>query len=710
MSSPLSFKADSLPNILEWKEFVPSKQWFEEEIRLLSGKVMGQYDADRMPHVERIFEEIDKLSTVVVTLMTASQTSKTTIGIGTIFKYVDTEPADCLIMFPRESELKKMYENKVKKLLDGCDTLQEKIKNTQAEDRKKGKDLLIKINGVVINILATNNTKSISTKRNYFDEVVEFPVGKLEEAMERAKSFNESGELFLITSTQHPTKGGDDQINFYFNVSEVKLQYWAYCPECKEHYYPEPETLVYPSVEEWKESIGLEKDQDVSIYKILSDYASHVRENAKLRCPHCSHEIDNDTRRKLILDKKFEWVEVEPETIDENNVVLSWKRVKTPKENYRTVGVDINTLGVEGYNMGDIAKDLVQAQNDKNKISRMQVLYVGYFNRIYRTNIKKRESSDILLLTNKLQWGIVPRDTAKLYYIVDTQKDHYWYMVMAVQWGKIYNVVEHGKIYEWEHCKQGMFASYKTIDGESRYIDRAYVDMRGYMQQEVTDEDGEVTQARVNTTERIKELILETNIEARSNGFSKRDEYFLWGTMGKPEISITKKELEEANKRGENPTGEMYKVVTREDDSHKGDPNYTYKVLYISNLAAKTELYEAINNNIDNFKNEAEGKNPTSVENLYFINEDMRQEGLNRPNPRNEDFEKMMTAEIFDYDVKNGKMQPYKTFLQIRKRNDQGDNSATGVTAANYDNIGMGKRESKSTISGYSLFKSTRGK
>lgn len=704
--SVLSFKAPSLDNILEWKEFVPCKKWFEEEIRLTSGKVMGQYNADRMPHVERIFEETDKLSTVVITLMTASQTSKTTVGIGVIFKYVDTEPADCLIMFPRESELKKMYENKVKKLLDGCDTLQEKIKNTQAEDRKKGKDLLIKINGVVINILATNNTKSISTKRNYFDEVVEFPVGKLEEAMERAKSFNESGELFLITSTQHPTKGGDDQINFYFNVSEVKLQYWAYCPECQEHYYPEPETLVFPSVEEWKEAIGIPSEEEVNVYKILSEYASYVRENAKLKCPHCSHEIDNNTRRKLILDKKFEWFEVEPETIDENNIVQTWKKVDSPKQEYRSVGFDVNTLGVEGYNMGDIAKDLVQARYDKNKIARLQMLYVGYFNRIYRVNIKKRESSDILLLTNKLAWGVVPRDTAKLYYIIDTQKDHYWWMIMSVQWGKKYNVVAHGKTYEWEQCKRAMFSSYKTEDGEDRYIDRAYVDMRGYMQQEEKDEDGEIIQYKVNTTERIKELIIETNREARSNGFAKRDEYFLWGTMGKPELGITKKELEEANKRGENPTGEMFKVVTKEDPNHKGDPDYTYKVLYISNLAAKTELFEAINNNIDNFKNEAEGKNATSMENLYFINEDMSQEGLNRANPRNEDFEKMLTSEIFDFDVKGGKIQGHKTFIQIRKRNDQLDNSATGVAASNYDNIGLGQPSIGLGISGYSLMKS----
>jgi hypothetical protein len=686
MGTTLTFQAPSLEAILEWKEFQPSKKWFENEIRLLSGKVLGRYDADRMPHVDRIFEEIDKLSVNMITLMTASQTSKTTVGVGTIFKYADTEPADSLIMFPRESELKKMYENKVKKLLDGCDTLLDKIKQTQAEDRKKGKDLLIKVNGIVINILATNNTKSISTKYNYYDEVVEFPIGKLEEAMERAKSFNESGEKFLITSTQHPTRGGDDQINFYFNIAEVKLQYWAYCPSCKEHYYPEPETLVYPSIEEWKRSVGLEEDAEVDVYRILSEYGAYVRDNAKLKCPNCSHKIDNHERKKLILDRKFQWFKVEPNAIDENNIVTSWKKAEQPKSKYKSVGFDINTLAIESYNMGDIAKDIVQAEYSRSKIAKLQMIYVGYFNRVYRANIKKRKPEEILLLTNKLPTGIVPKNTAKLYFIADTQKDHWWWMVVAVQWGKKFNVVAHGKAAEWQTVKELAFRSWKTESGESRYADRATVDMRGYQRAEETDADGNVTQTEVNTTEKMKERVVEANSDARSNGFAKRDEFFFIGTMGQEKIKISDKELEEADKRGEAPTGEMCVLKTIED---KDNPDFTYKVLHISNLAAKTELFQAINDNIDNFKNEAEGKNIATTSNLFFISDDMAKEGLNRANPRNEDLEKMLTAEIYDYDVKNGKMKPYKSFIQIRKRNDHLDNAATAVALASLDNIAL---------------------
>jgi len=705
LGTTLSFEATSLVNILEWKPFVPCAEWFSNEMRLIKGKVQGQFDPDRMPHCIEIFKEIDKLSTVVVTLMTASQTIKTTIGIGTILKYSDTENSDSMIMFPRDSELKKMYVNKFKPMLDGCESILMKIRQTQQEDRKKGKDLLVSINGVIINIVATNNTKSISTKFNYFDEVVEFPVGKLEEAMERAKSYDGSGELFLITSTQHPTKGGDDEINYYFNISEVRMQYWAYCPGCKKHYYPEPETLVYPTLEQWKKDMGFDKDFEPDVYKILAEYAPYVRDKARLQCPHCPKQINNEERRRLILDKKFQWFAVEPETMDENKVVLSWKKAEIKKERYRSVGLDVNTLSIESYHMGNIAQKIVQNEYSKSKIANNQMLWVGYFNRIYRTNIKKRESSDILLLTNGLQSWIVPKDTAKLYFIIDTQMNHYWWMIMAVQWGKKYNVVAHGRAEEDSQLEELMFRSYETEDGKNVYIDRATIDMRGYQRAEKKDNDGEVLETRINTTERIRELIIQTNIKARQNGFIKKDEHILWGTMGQPQIKISKRELEEADKRGESPTGDMYSLKIHEN---KENPDLTYKVLHISNLAAKTELFVSINDNIDNFKSEDE--NPSAIDNLYFISEDMRQEGLNRANPRDTDLEKMLTSEIYDYDVKNGKMEAHKSYIRIRKRNDQLDNSTTGVTLASFDNIGIGIKPQLVPMSGMSMYKKAFGK
>lgn len=708
--SMLSFKAPNLERILEWQPFQPCQEWFENNLVLIKGTPPGYFNTDVRPHAERIFKEIDKINVNMITLMTSSQTSKTTIGVGAILKYIETDRYDSMIMFPRESELSKMYDNKVKIMIDGCEKIKKKIQVSQEDAKKKTRAFGLNIDGVLLNILATNQTKSISPKFGYFDEVVEYLVGKLEEALERFKSHDGTGEKVFVTSTQHPTKDGRDVINDCFNISEVKLQYQAKCPKCKELFYPEPETLGYPTIDQWELESGESLDgiaDGMKLYKILSDYRPWAGKRAYIQCPHCKHQMNNKERRKQILDKQFEWVEVEPLTSNEYGVITSWKKVEKPKEQYRSIAFDVNTLCIESYDIGNIVEQMIKAEYSHNKIIDMQVLYVGQFNRIYRTNIKKTETADILMLTNKLPWGVVPEDTAKLYFIVDTQKDHYWYMVLAVKYGKLFNVVAHGKVYEDKRLKEMMFEAYPAEDGKKRYIDRATIDMRGYQRQEKTDEDGEVVETKVNTTERIKEFIIQTNIEARQNGFIKNDEHFLWGTMGQPQIKISEKELKEAQKRGETPTGEMAILKTIEN---KEKPDYTYKVLYISNLAAKTELFEAIGNNIENFKNEAEEKNPTTVSNLYFINEDMKQEGLKRKNPRQEDFEQMMTAEIYDFDVVNGKPKEYKSFIPIRKRNDQLDNSATGVALASIDNIAIFPHKQEVSISGYEMFKYLKSK
>ena len=196
--SMLSFKAPNLERILEWQPFQPCQEWFENNLVLIKGTPPGYFNTDVRPHAERIFKEIDKINVNMITLMTSSQTSKTTIGVGAILKYIETDRYDSMIMFPRESELPKMYDNKVKIMIDGCEKIKKKIQVSQEDAKKKTRAFGLNIDGVLLNILATNQTKSISPKFGYFDEVVEYLVGKLEEALERFKSHDGTGEHFAV--------------------------------------------------------------------------------------------------------------------------------------------------------------------------------------------------------------------------------------------------------------------------------------------------------------------------------------------------------------------------------------------------------------------------------------------------------------------------------------------------------------------------------
>jgi len=702
--SILPFEPSGLFDILDWKPFIPMEEWMEAEVIVTDGGNKGAFSTYRMPHMSRIFAEVDKLHVVRITLMSASQVGKTIIMVNVVLKRMDTDPDNSIIMFPKGNQLKKLYENKVKPYIDGVEVIVRKMEDHVDDTKGSQSSYSKKIAGAILSILDSNNTKSVSAKTIAFDEVADFPQSKVGEAVERLKSFDGKGELAFISSTQDPLKGGDDEINHHYNISEVKLQYWAKCKskECGLYFYPEPETLVYPTITEWKESRGIESDEEVQGIIILSDYAPYCRENARFQCPHCGNKTTNEERREQILAKEFEWFEVEPNIIDENGVITSWKMAEKPKENYRSIGLDINTLCIEGFHMGNIAQKIVQDTYGKNKIHDLKHTWVGYFNRIYKTKTQTAEVSDILMLTNGLKEFVIPKDTAKLYLAIDTQKNHYWYVLCAVQWGKKFNVVTHGKAVDDQVIKDLMFRSYLTEEGSHRYIDRVTIDRRGYQQSEESDTDGNIQQASVNTTDRIDKLIKSLNIEARRNGIIKREEHLIFGSMGVPYIKATIKQLEEGTFKGE-----MGEVVTIED---KQDSQLTYKYLKKSNLASKTELFEYINNNIENFKNKEEGNEAMILENLFFINEDMKQRGLNNPRPKNEDFEKMITAEKLDYKVKDGKTASYKTFIPIRRRNDYIDCMGDIVTLASIDNIGVGVKPQTLGISGYSMLQAFKNK
>jgi len=696
----LPFKPLRLENTLLWKEFEPMEAWMERNVIVSDGGNKGAFSTYRMPHMKRIFKEVDKLRVVKITLMSASQVGKTIILINVILKRLDTDPDNSIIMFPKGNQIKKLYENKVRPYIDGCETIIEKMENYIDDTKGTQSSFSKKISGAILSILDANNTKSVSAKTIGFDEAVDFPPSKIGEAIERLKSFDGKGELAFVASTQDALKGGDDEINHHYNISEIKLQHWAKCnsEKCRRLFYPEPETLIYPTITEWKESRGVEADEEVPNIIILSDYAPYAREHARFQCPHCGNKIDNDTRVKQILNEEFEWVEVEPNIIDDDGIIISWREVKIHKKNYRSVGFDVNTLCIEGYHMGNIAQKLVQDIYGKNKIHDLQHTYVGYFNRIYKTKTQIVETSDILILSNGLSEWEIPSGIEKLYLAIDTQKTHYWWVLAAVKKGRLFNVVAKGKAIDDQVLEGLIFRSYKTEDGKNRYIDRVTIDRRGYQQDEQIDIEGNVKQARINTTKRIDELVVNLNLKARENGIIKREENLVFGSMGVPFIKASSKQLEDGRFKGE-----MSQIITVED---KADTQLSFSYIKVSNLVTKTEISEAINNNIENFKNEEEGKQAMILDTLIFINEDIRQEGLAREGVNNESFERMVTAEVFDYKVKNGKTAPYKTWNQIRRRNDYLDCLGDIFAMASIDNIGINTAAPKRRASGMSMYRS----
>ena len=73
--------------VFQWQPFQKMQPWFEDNVILNRSARAGKFQTRYVPHAIEIFEDIDKQGVNIVTLKSASQVIKTTIGMGFIMKY-----------------------------------------------------------------------------------------------------------------------------------------------------------------------------------------------------------------------------------------------------------------------------------------------------------------------------------------------------------------------------------------------------------------------------------------------------------------------------------------------------------------------------------------------------------------------------------------------------------------------------------------------
>ena len=121
---------------------------------------------------------------------------------------------------------------------------------------------------------------------------------------------------------------------------------------------------------------------------------------------------------------------------------------------------------------------LALTQKDENKrIEQLQAFYEGYANDYYDPNRKEiSDSDDILMLGSGLKRKEIPADTKAIFMTIDSQKghkdpskDHFWYMVTAVDKKMNLYVIESGKIYDEKKIYEKMHTMYNVGDKKSKY-------------------------------------------------------------------------------------------------------------------------------------------------------------------------------------------------------------------------------------------------
>lgn len=489
-----TFVGKRTKKIFFWEKLRSMENWFADNIVLTKGNIKGAFRIKYAPHLVEIMKDIDKSRVKIVTLKSASQIVKTTFGVGAILKYMDTTYDDLFIMIPRANDIKKFLEFKIKPLMNACKSVKDKIDDYSQDEAERKNSFFYKTAQNLLAIISANDTKTITARWMLFDEAAEFPADVILEALERAKTYDKTGYKAIITSTQMYE---DDAINFFFNNSEVKKQYFMHCLHCKDFYYPMREHLEYQSLEDYKKEFEIE---NMTQSDIQSEYKPHASKTPFLKCPLCGGLMNESEREQAILQNLLKWFQVRAVVLA--NGELNYERVKKDKVDYESVGYDINTLCIANVGLKTFVQKEIEATYAPISLqdSLWSKYFLGFLNKIYVSKNKETvKKNDILKISNGLSTNVVPLNTLALVVGVDLQKTGIYITVSAIAENMNLHImnylfVNHESMgLDFAELERIIDAEYFTNDNKKVLVSAVGIDIRGFSKEA---QDGEYVSRR----------------------------------------------------------------------------------------------------------------------------------------------------------------------------------------------------------------------
>lgn len=161
-------------------------------------------------------------------------------------------------------------------------------------------------------------------------------------AKNRQREFGVGSLLYLCS---HPDVGPTDGIDTVIRQSLMHLWFWN-CPDCRGASSPAVEAEARMN---WNVPTLLEDIEGMEFTEILA----MVEERARLICPHCGVEIDNDQR--LEISQAGSWIQPGQE-LGEDGVIAGERRTE------RIMGFVIHAFMSPFVSIGELAREFVGAK------------------------------------------------------------------------------------------------------------------------------------------------------------------------------------------------------------------------------------------------------------------------------------------------------------------------------------------------------------
>lgn len=603
-NAPFKYVGKRLKKIYKWEQFQPTKEWVEQNVVLNSdtSPITGPMKLKYTPHLIEMFDDYDRHDVWMQVLMVSSQTSKTTYEFCCASKSLDKDVAPGQLMIPTASGIPKYLSKKLNPFMNGVKSVKAKMIDytTTEKLRNRGAELRVAGGGLSVTGSSTGERKSLSVKNYFADEIGEFEEGAIDESIERTKAYELFFRKIILASTQVSPK---DEINRKYKSCETKKEWELACPHCGEYAYYTHNELKWLEKHDYMKEHNIHDEQEIDYpaYKAIAILS------ASLECPHCKQRFGTEQRNTQLLTKKYRW-----------NITEGSKGGKT-------IGYKANALSMYFTTLESIVKLIIEAKYEAETPSViLDKIYRGYLNDFYKQDTTNTNSNDILLLGNKLSERTIPKDVFRIYMGIDTQKDHFWYVIRAYCYGNVSHNVLHGRAETTGDLEILMGMKFEDAEGNKQGIDKVGIDRQG-----------------------IKERTVEVDAWVASIVVNQGVEDFLFPTMGIQKDSSLRPVI----------------VTTLEKDLTTGERRTTpLKALKLNNTILKNELQNTINRSIAKEKGVEEAQEFSTR--LFYINQTTVDAANDREYSISTDYERQITSEeyIYKIDEKTGAVAKEKTW------------------------------------------------
>jgi len=413
-----------------------------------SSNLYGDYQSSITPYTREIMEVLSPQSTVQeVTVMKGTQLGFTEIGINLIFYIADIYPLPVLVILPTDG----MVSNHIKKKIDPsillCDKIINKVRNPKTKDGSTFSDRLFP--GGSWSFASAKTVTGIRSQSiaiiilDDIDAVIESDdiEGDYCEVVEkRTDTYANKKKIYRIST---PLLKGTSRIEYYYDKSPDKRQYFVPCPYCRE----------YQKLEFQNFDIAQAMFSCISCKKLISEgYKTEMLDNGSWQC--VDNTSPNKHERAYQISSFYSpigWV--------------SWKQIA------------MEYLRSKGYPK----KEQVFANTRKGET--------------YVQIVTKKVTDDLKRHICPLKPLTVPNNTIAVTAGIDPGQGGFWYVCAA--WTRnpaMTYIIDYGFLQTWDDVTDMIVNwSYPSETGSRRYtIWRVGIDTGGsqkeYSQKSMTDE------------------------------------------------------------------------------------------------------------------------------------------------------------------------------------------------------------------------------